>query len=491
MKELRHLKLSTFAAVFAWSALLAGFCHYDISLARQHTEALARKEARANFDKDLAFRLWATSHGGVYVPIDDRTPPNPALAQIPERDIQTPSGRKLTLMNPAYMLRQLMEDFGELYGIRGKITSFKLMNPINAPDAWEAEAMHQFERGAKEVFEFANIDGEPYLRLMAAMLVQQGCLKCHGSQGYKLGEVRGGVGVSIPMRPYWQELDEQIRKKIAMYGAIWLIGLAAIISWSLLSKRRLLEKDRITAQIGQQHAAIERANAELTHFANISAHHLMEPARRLLSYAQRLRTRLGGRIQEDEDALLSLEYIEKGAARMRDLLRDIERYLAASTARGPMQLNDPAAALTEARRRLAKLIADNKVELDVTALPPVYLDLPRLADLFEILLANAIIHARLDVPPRIRIAAQAEKSAVRIVIEDNGPGIEPEYRRRVFGVFEQLKPNPLAGTGIGLAIVERIVNSRNGKIWIESSDMGGIAVIFDLPTGVLNNDVQD
>lgn len=482
MRELRYLKLTGFAAVFVWSALLGGFLYYDVTLARQHTQELARKEARANYDTNQAFRLWVVRHGGVYVPIDEETPSNPALAHIPERDIQTPSGKKLTLMNSAYVLRQLMSDFGELYGIKGKLTSIKLLNLNNAPDDWEIEAMHLFESGRDEVFEVADIGGEPYLRLMGVMRVEEGCLKCHGFQGYKVGDVRGGFSLALPLQPYLQELDAAIRHKLLIFAAIWLIGLSGIVSWTLLAHRRIREKAQTDAQLRRQHEAIERANAELTHFANISAHHLMEPARRLLSYTQRLRGRLDSQIQDD-DARLSLEYIEKSAARMRDLVRDIERYLAASKPRGELRLTDPAIALSEARRRLSKLIADRNARIELGVLLPVYLDLPRLTDLFEVLLANALIHGKADVETRVQISAQALKSSVRIRIEDNGPGIDDEYRERVFGVFEQLKPNPLAGTGIGLAIARSIIESRNGKIWVEASTQGGIAVVFDLPTG--------
>lgn len=482
MNDFSYLKMQSLIALLGWSALLGGFLYYDVGLARQHMDALARKEARANFNKDQAFRLWATQHGGVYVPINERTPPNPALAQIPERDIQTPSGKKLTLMNPAYMLRQLMEEFSDLYGVKGKITSFKLMNPHNAPDAWEAEAMHQFERGAEEVFEFTDIDGEPYLRLMGAMRVQQGCLKCHGFQGYQLGEVRGGVGISVPMRPYLNELNAAIRQKLLIFGTIWAVGLSVILVWVMLAQRRLREKTEIAAQLQRQHEAIRRANAELTHFANISAHHLMEPARRLLSYAQRLTGRLNHQIQDD-DALLSLKYIEQGATRMRDLIRDIERYLAAGVPRARLQTNHPDIALNDVRRRLSRLIVDTGTRIEVLSLFPVYLDLPRLTDLFDVLLGNVLIHAKSDLAPSIRISGERLQSAVRIRIEDNGPGIAEEYRERVFGVFEQLRRNPLAGTGIGLAIARRIVESQDGKIWIETSTQGGTAVVFDLPNG--------
>lgn len=482
MSALRDLRLFSAAAIFIWSGLLGGFFYYDRHIARQHTKELALKEARANFDTNKALRFWIVRHGGVYVPIDETTPPNPALAHIPERDIETPSGKKLTLMNSAYVLRQLMDEFGELHGIRGKLTSFKPLNPNNVPDAWEANALRQFESGHEEVFEFTEIDGTPYLRLMSIMRVQEGCLKCHGFQGYKVGDVRGGASISVPMQPYLQELSASLRQKLLIYTPIWLIGLFGIMGWSLVTRRRLQEKAIIDARLQHQHEAIERANTELTHFANISAHHLMEPTRRLLSFTQRLRSRLDKQVQ-DEDANLSLQYIEQGATRLRDLIRDIERYLAAGIARGPLQSTDPGLALKEAQRRLSKLIADRRAHIAIQPLPALYLDLPRLTDIFEVLLNNALIHAKTDSPTRIDISAETLASAVRVRVEDNGPGIADEYLERVFGVFEQLKPNPLAGTGIGLAIARRIIESRNGKIWIEASTHGGSAVIFELPMG--------
>lgn len=482
MNDLNYLKLQSILALIIWTLMLGGFFYYDTDSARQHMEELARKDARANFNKDQAFRLWATEHGGVYVPSNERTPPNPALSRVPERDIVTPSGTQLTLMNPAYMLRQLMDEFGTLYGIKGKITSFKLMNPNNAPDAWEAAAMRQFEQGTKEVFEFADIDGQPYLRLMGAMPVQQGCLKCHAFQGYKVGDIRGGVGVAVPMQPYLDELHKSTRHKAFSFGIIWLIGLIGLGILFVLGQRRLNERATAAALMQQQHAAIEKANAELTQFANISAHHLMEPSRRLLLFAQRLHSGLDNTLLDD-DTRASLGYIEQGAIRMRDLIRDTERYLAAGTPRGPLQQHDVAAALDEAQKRLASIIASSgaHIEIQTTAMAPITLDLPRLMDLFDVLLGNALIHAVTGIAPTIRISSDKQATTTRLRIEDNGPGIEEEYRRRVFGVFERLASNPQAGTGIGLAIARRIVDSRGGKIWIETSPLGGIAVICDLP----------
>jgi signal transduction histidine kinase len=481
MNDLSYLKLQSLTALSVWTLMIGGFLWYDEDSARTHMMELARKEARANFNKDLAFRLWATRHGGVYVPSDERTPPNPALAHVPERDIVTPSGKRLTLMNPAYMLRQLMTEFTELYGIKGKITSLKLMNPANAPDDWETAALHKFEQGEKEVSEIADIDGAPYLRLMGAMEVKPGCLKCHAVQDYKVGDIRGGVGVAVPMQSNYAELAQSIRQKILTFGVIWLAGMLGLGILYRLGRRRLLERSAATDMLQRQHNAIEAANAELTQFANISAHHLMEPSRRLLSFAQRLHTKLDGKLN-DADAQASLAFIEEGATRMRDLVRDIERYLTASTPRAPLQENDPKAVLAAVEKRLAGLIATSGAHIETQSLVSVYLDRPRLFDLFEVLIGNALIHVRAGSTPTIRISAVKQNTKTRLRIEDNGPGIPDEYRQRVFGVFERLAPNPRAGTGIGLAIARRIIESRDGKIWIESSTLGGIAVVFELPT---------
>ncbi|MBF0615090.1 MAG: DUF3365 domain-containing protein [Magnetococcales bacterium] len=202
---------------------------WNIHQEQEQTRALAINAARASFDKDQAFRLWATSHGGVYVQTNERTPPNPYLESIPERDIVTPSGRRLTLMNPAYMVRQLMEEYPGLYGIRGRITSLKPLNPNNASDPWESTALHAFETGVQEVLEFTEIDRQPVLRLMRPMYVKEGCLKCHPHQGYEVGDVRGGVGVIVPLHEYLVLEKRTTKTMILTHVCLWLIGLVVLI----------------------------------------------------------------------------------------------------------------------------------------------------------------------------------------------------------------------------------------------------------------------
>jgi hypothetical protein len=201
--------------VSAWTIFVSSLMALDVLQIRHTMREMASNEACAYFNKDQSFRLWAALHGGVYVPVNERTQPNPYLSHVPERDITTPSGKPFTLMNPAYMLRQIMEEYSDLYGVRGHITSLKPFRTETTPDEWEKSALFGFERGAEERLEFVLMNGSPYLRLMRPMFVTEECLKCHNEQGYKVGDVRGGVSVSLPMN---QLLVNQ-RREITIHTA--------------------------------------------------------------------------------------------------------------------------------------------------------------------------------------------------------------------------------------------------------------------------------
>ncbi|WP_420207908.1 diguanylate cyclase [Candidatus Electronema sp. JC] len=247
--------------------MLAGLLLWALAKEQRHLLEYARLEARANFNKDMALRAWAAKHGGVYVPAASDTPPNPYLAHLPERDVLTTSGKRLTLMNPAYMLRQVMNDFSGQYGIRGRITSLKPLNPVNAPDAWELRVLRQFEQGVTEVSEFAELDRQPYLRYMRAFRTQEDCLKCHRHQGYKQGDVRGGIGVSVPLQPYLDIRQHTERTLLASCGLLWLIGGAGLLGMNRFVRRQILRQRDTEAALLEQAAELARLNELLSHQA--------------------------------------------------------------------------------------------------------------------------------------------------------------------------------------------------------------------------------
>ncbi|MEI7431669.1 MAG: DUF3365 domain-containing protein, partial [Betaproteobacteria bacterium] len=120
---------------------------------------MARVEALSHFEKDLLYRRWSSNHGGVYVPPTEHSPANPYLTQIPDRDVVTLEGKVLTLINPAYMTRQVYELAEQQSGVRGHITSLNPLRPENGPDEWEYKALSAFETGSKEIAEVNLLDG--------------------------------------------------------------------------------------------------------------------------------------------------------------------------------------------------------------------------------------------------------------------------------------------------------------------------------------------
>jgi PAS domain S-box-containing protein len=227
-KYLYNLKLLALMLITAWIMIIIGFLVWEIYSENRYAIEFARTEAIGSYNKDLAYRRWATLHGGVYVPQTKETPPSPYLANVKERDISTPSGRRLTLVNPAYMTRQVHELSQSQYGVKGHITSLNLIRPENKPDSWEKKALQAFDTGKKEVSSVDSIEGNDYFRLMRPMIVEKGCLKCHGYQNYQVGDIRGGVSVSVPLAPYYAIASKKIAKTIFVHFTILILGLLGL-----------------------------------------------------------------------------------------------------------------------------------------------------------------------------------------------------------------------------------------------------------------------
>jgi putative nucleotidyltransferase with HDIG domain len=248
----------TTIAIILWTITIGGLLARGIHSENEQARDLANKEASTIFSKDLAFRTWTASHGGVYVPSDERTPPNPYLSNVPERDITTTTGKTFTLMNHDYVMRQVIGDYESLYETKGHITSLKVLNPVNAPDEWERDALLAFEQNATEISEIVDIDGLPHIRHIQPLMVEEACIKCHGDEGYKIGEIRGGVSVSIPMTEYFAIARENINDQLWTYGIIFFFGLAGIGFMSIRTRRYFIERNYSTRKlIGAMDAAIE------------------------------------------------------------------------------------------------------------------------------------------------------------------------------------------------------------------------------------------
>ncbi|MBF0583505.1 MAG: response regulator, partial [Magnetococcales bacterium] len=175
------------------------------------------------------------------------------------RDSRPPSGKQLTLMNPAYMLRQIMNEYSDLYGVRGKITSLKPLNPINTPDPWEERALHLFEAGKEEIMEVVGDGLDASLRLMRPMITREGCLKCHASQGYEVGDVRGGIGVRVPLKSF-RETEAIVLSNIKFVHAFfWGVGMFLLGLYYQMARQRMREQVAAERALRKERDAIRAA----------------------------------------------------------------------------------------------------------------------------------------------------------------------------------------------------------------------------------------
>jgi diguanylate cyclase (GGDEF)-like protein len=181
-----------------------------------------KTRARSLFSSIVLARKWNALHGGVLV---KKTPDMQSNPYLDHPDQRTEDGTVYTLKNPALMTREISEIAAREGAFEFRITSLKPINPGNAPDPFERAALARFDAGEKEVTGREERDGAPWFRYMAPLRVEESCLACHLHQGYRVGDVRGGISVSFPMAD----------AEAAMRGTRWRLGLLFAASSALLA----------------------------------------------------------------------------------------------------------------------------------------------------------------------------------------------------------------------------------------------------------------
>jgi signal transduction histidine kinase len=454
-------------------------------LSERSAGELALDSAHLSLRKDVLYRQWAASHGGVYVPVTETTQPNPYLEAIPERDLVTPSGRRLTLLNPAYMTRQVQEMGLEGHGLYGHITSLMPLRPENAPDPWEEEALRKFEEGAAEVVAVSDVRGEPHLRLMQPFVTEQSCLKCHAVQGYDVGDIRGGISVSAPLRPYLEQIARQRLNLSVLDGMLWLAGLGAIwlLTLRLAAQRRAAEAE----QRRQESAARERQKLEAVGtLASGIAHEINNPLNVILNFGQLLLDDAGAPRSVREHAVQIVDHAERVAGIVRSVLTFARGAPESVESIAPSDLLGLVASLS------STLLRKDGLALEVQVQPGLPAVRCRPQQIQQVLL-NLVTNARDAVNQRfpagsqdgriILSAARVEEDGLdilRTTVSDTGAGIPPDAAPRIFEPFFTTKPR-CEGTGLGLSISHGIVRDHHGRIWFESTLGQGTSFHVDLP----------
>jgi diguanylate cyclase (GGDEF)-like protein len=223
-----------------WCLAFLVSLYMNIQRDRDMVMSQALSHANTAIDKDMTYRHLVSGVGGIYMPTDRGIEPNPFLSHIPHREVITQEGRELTLVNSSYFTRLVHDSEAAAFphGVRGHVTSLKPLRPQNAPDPWETEALQAFVAGAKEWQGVYRMEGKEYFRLMRPRLVKAACLECHVNQGYKLGQVLGGIGVLVPMDSLRAASEHRIFQISLWHFVLWSGGaLGLLLSYRLLRNK--------------------------------------------------------------------------------------------------------------------------------------------------------------------------------------------------------------------------------------------------------------
>ncbi|MDL2315901.1 response regulator [Desulfovibrio sp. OttesenSCG-928-A18] len=260
-----RLRLFLVLLLLGWTAAVGVSLWYNTSRLHEHALDSARLQARTVVEKDVVYRQWNSMHGGVFVPmIPGKFDPNPYLPEK-GREIVGQDGKIYTKINPAYMTR-LVHEIGALRsGVIGHITSNKPIRKGNEPDAWESAALTLLEnRTTEEVSDFMHIDGTEVMRLIRGLETDQSCLPCHSQQGYKVGDIRGGISVTVPMAPFLASARETQRILFGTHLSLWVVGLLGISFGMRKVSNGIRERDQAEQSLRELTGELERRVNERT-----------------------------------------------------------------------------------------------------------------------------------------------------------------------------------------------------------------------------------
>jgi light-regulated signal transduction histidine kinase (bacteriophytochrome) len=245
--------------------------------------------------------------------------------------------------------------------------------------------------------------------------------------------------------------------------------------------RDVTDQERNEQALRAANEALSRSNADLEQFAYSASHDLQEPLRTIAAYTGMLKRKYGGQLGPEADEYM--RFTIDSVRRMHQLLKDLLDFTRASTVNEEgEQRSNANVVLAEVRDNLKTIIEENEATISSGPLP---VDLKihhvHLQQLLQNLIANAIRY-RSKEPPRIAVAAERRGHEWLFSVSDNGIGIDPQYKEQIFGIFKRLhSAQEYPGTGMGLAICQRLVQRAQGRIWVDSELGRGSTFFFTIP----------
>lgn len=477
--------------LLVWTALSGLSLNHQIDSIRQQGLALSQASARNVFNLVVLARKWNANHGGVYVPVTEKFQPNPYL-KVPWRDLLTTQGQQLTLVNPAFMTRLIGELAEKSDNLKLHITSLNPLRPGNAADSREHAVLRAFEQGEKErAWLERTQDGGTLFRYMGPLRVEPPCLTCHAAQGYKLGDVRGGISVSFDYDLAAE--NGRIQQMTLLHLLIFL--LVAGLGWWLLEQLRWrwlrLDQEMVNMRSAMDHVLRDEKMASLGRMVAGFAHEINTPigvALGAISHSEHTLDKIDRLIASEEvseeELRQELGYLRSGEvmaasnlARAVNLIKSFKR-TAVDQSSEMQRVYDMKELIDDVVHMLQNHIKRLPIELVTTCPEHLLIDgIPgQIQQLLTNLIMNSIIHGFEDGQRsgEIRIeVGQPAPGRIAIEFSDTGVGMAESVRARIFESFFTTRRDS-GGSGLGLFICHDIVvNKLHGSITCDSAPGAG------------------
>jgi signal transduction histidine kinase len=472
----------------------------------------ATNQAKMLFHQIRLTRQWVADHDGLFFMKGPGVENNPFLLQ---GEIRDEKGNWLVKRNPAMVTRELSA-YAAREGVgQFNVTSLKPVNPANAPDPFERRALLAFERGAEEQVEIEKIAGRYRLRYMAPLKVDSHCLECHGDQGYGVGDIRGGMNVTIPMDLAFAEIrtNNRMLLNIAL-ATMAMVALAIFFLFEVLVAKRLKilarEMDRYPDRRPPETPLSPEENDEI----GALARHYRELCRRLersqleldatreqvfqgekqaalgrlvAGISHEINNPLGGMqnciqtmkrsMDQPELQLRYLDLLGQGIDRIKGTVRqllNISRKEPLELRRGNVdEMIRECLELTCMGRR--NLTLDLQLDLPESLL----VGMEALRQVVMNLVGNAV-QAMGEGPGILRAVSRIENDRLLVEIADTGPGIEPEHLGKIFEPFFTTKEVG-EGTGLGLSVSHSLVTQMGGELRVRNGEERGAVFTVAVP----------
>lgn len=472
----------------------------------------ATQQAKMLFNQIRLTRQWVSDHNGLFFVKTPGVESNPFLKH---GEIQDSQGNWLVKRNPAMVTRELsVYAAGEGMG-QFNVTSLKPVNPANAPDNFERRSLKKFAIGAAEAIEIEKIEGNYRLRYMAPLTVDANCLGCHDSQGYVLGDIRGGMNVTVPMNWAYAEINSNNWMLLGIaLTTIFIVSISIYLLFNSLVGRRLNLLADIMDRYPEQSLASNFADTEPNDEIGVLNKHFHELCRRFETSQKDLVIARKQVFQNEKQAALGRlvagisHEINNPLGGMQNCIQTMQRnmdqpelqnrYLTLlgqglERIKGTVQqllnigrkepletkLGDVDAIIQDCLELTCMGQKQIQLDLQLNIGKPVTTGIEALRQVMMNLAGNAV-QAIGKNSGIIKVTSSLSHNSIHIEISDTGPGINPENLDKIFEPFFTTKEVG-EGTGLGLSVSHSLIRQLGGDISVKNCPDGGACFALTIP----------